>query len=299
MTPSIDWSEVVAQHQQSVVRIESGGLRFSGFAIEPNLIVTIARGLSSRGVQVGLESAQAQATIVGVDAKSDLAFLSVDGLNLRPVEFITAVPKVGSPCLRLGRPGDTLRATSGIVSVVSNKRWHTPKGADLEAWIESDAPMPGGFSGGPLLLGAGQVAGLQTRGAWRGQAAVIPASNIIASLARARTPQRRSWLGLESRPVRLPKDLASLTNEELGLLVTDVAEDGPAKAAGIQYGDTVLNVGSDDVKSLEDLYAYLQQDHVGQTVPVRILRGAEVKELQVTLQERPKTGGQRNVGRDA
>ncbi len=299
MTPSIDWSEVVAQHQQSVVRVESVGLRFSGIALEPSLVVTIARGLSSRGVRVGLESAQAEAQVVAVDARSDLAFLSVDGLNLRPAEFAVGVPKVGSPSLRLGRPGDTLRATSGIVSVVSNKRWQTPKGADLEAWIESDAPMPGGFSGGPLLSSTGQVVGLQTRGAWRGQSAVIPASNILESLARARTPQRRSWLGLESRPVRLPKDVAALTNEELGLLVTDVAEDGPARAAGIQYGDTVLNVGSDDVKSLGDLYDYLQQDHVGQTVPVRILRGAEVKQLQVTLQEKPKAHGQRNVGHDA
>jgi serine protease Do len=98
---------------------------------------------------------------------------------------------------------------------------------------------------------------------------------------------RRSYLGLSMQPVKLPEDVQKATQEEIGLLVVGIEKGGPGEKAGIAYGDTILHLGDDTVRSLEDLYAYLRQDHVGQTIPVKLYRQGKVETLQVTLGARP------------
>src|SRR5207302_7907345 len=98
---------------------------------------------------------------------------------------------------------------------------------------------------------------------------------------------RRSYLGLSMQPVQLPDDVRALTQEEIGLLVIGLEKGGPADKAGILYGDTLLHLGDDTVKTLEDLYAYLRSDHVGQSVPVKLYRQGKVENLQITLGAKP------------
>jgi len=94
---------------------------------------------------------------------------------------------------------------------------------------------------------------------------------------------RRSHLGLKLQPVELPPALHELTQEELGLLVLEVEPGGPADVAGVGFGDTLLHLGDDSVRTLHDLYGYLREDRGGQTVPVRLLRQRQVATVQVTL----------------
>jgi serine protease Do len=94
---------------------------------------------------------------------------------------------------------------------------------------------------------------------------------------------RRSYLGLTLQPVQLPSDVRVTTGEEIGLLVTAIEKDGPAQKAGLQYGDTVLHLGDDSVKTLHDFYSYLRADHADQQVPVKFFRNGQVSTSQVTL----------------
>ncbi len=77
--------------------------------------------------------------------------------------------------------------------------------------------------------------------------------------------------------------MRQLTGEDIGLLVTSVEQGGPAAKAGVQFGDTVLHLGDDSVKTLADLYRYLRADHAGEQVPLTYFRDGWVAKVQVTL----------------
>ena len=96
-------------------------------------------------------------------------------------------------------------------------------------------------------------------------------------------PTRQSHLGLSMQPVQLPEAVRTITDEEIGLQVIGVEVGGPAEKAGILYGDTVLHLGDDSVKTLADLYAYLKSDRVGQTTTVKLYRSGKVERVQVVL----------------
>jgi serine protease Do len=98
---------------------------------------------------------------------------------------------------------------------------------------------------------------------------------------------RKSYLGLSMQPVRLPDDVQKATGEEIGLLVVGLEKGGPADKAGIAYGDTILHLGDANVKTLEDLYAYIRADHVGETVAAKVYRNGKVDTVQITLGARP------------
>jgi len=129
------------------------------------------------------------------------------------------------------------------------------------------------------------VIGMTTSAVLRGNSLAIPTKTIRRVVAQFEQhgKVRRSYLGLQLQPVQLPDSVRSSTGEEIGLLVTSVEKDGPADKAGIQYGDTVLHLGDDSVKTLQDLYRYLRADHADQQVPLKFFRNGQVTTSQVTL----------------
>jgi S1-C subfamily serine protease len=283
-------SQVVESVGKSVLRVE-GGRRgpTSGLAIAPNRIVTVARGVFRDEVTVGLEGVSLKARVKGLDRTTDLALLEVDG-TLPAVSMGDGLhAKVGQLVLKLARPGQTVQATSGIVSASGKNPFRTQAGGALDRYLESDAPHHPGFSGGPLVALDGAVLGLTSTGLLRGASLTIPGSTVrrVVAQLEAHGQVRRSYLGVQMQPVRLPDDVRQSTGEEIGLLVTGVEKNGPAASAGIQYGDTLLHLGDDTVKTLDDLTAYLRADHVGQQVPVTLWRQGKVETLAVTLGARP------------
>ena len=257
----------------------------TGVVSSPKQVVTVARAVPNDEVTVSIDGKDLKARVKGRDENTDLALLELDEA-LPPATFDDgAGVKVGQLALRLGRPGETVRATSGILGAVGRKAWRTPRGAEVEFYLEADADQPPGFSGGPLVDLQGRVLGLNTNGILRGTSVTIPTVTIrrVVAQLEAYGRVRRSYLGLMLQPVQLPDAVRTSTGEEIGLLVTSVEKDGPADKAGLQYGDTVLHLGDDSVKTLQDLYRYLRADHADKQVPLKYFRNGQVTVSQVTL----------------
>ena len=279
-------STIVENTGKSVVRVEGGNRRAAtGVVSSPKQVVTVARAVPNDEVTVSIDGKDLKARVKGRDENTDLALLELDEA-LPPATFDDgAGVKVGQLALRLGRPGETVRATSGILGAVGRKAWRTPRGAEVEFYLEADADQPPGFSGGPLVDLQGRVLGLNTNGILRGTSVTIPTVTIrrVVAQLEAYGRVRRSYLGLMLQPVQLPDDVRTSTGEEIGLLVTSVEKDGPADKAGLQYGDTVLHLGDDSVKTLQDLYRYLRADHADKQVPLKYFRNGQVTVSLVTL----------------
>lgn len=273
-------SSVVQSTGQSVVRVEDRrGRVVTGIVWSSKQIITVARPIDGAKLTVTVDGKEVEATYKGHDGATNLALLEL-AEPLTPASFDEGdTLKVGQLVLRLARPGETIRATSGILSAVAHKAFQTRRGGSIDLCVETDAPMNEGFEGGPLVDLQGRVIGLNSG------SITVPTKTlrrVVASLEQ-HGKVRRSYLGVSLQPVQLPEPVRASTGEEIGLLVTAVEKDGPAEKAGIQYGDTVLHLGDDTVKTLQDLYAYLRADHADQQVPVKVFRNGQVVTQQVTL----------------
>ncbi len=284
-------SNVVEAVGRSVVRVEGGRRQpISGFVFAPNRIVTVAHGLFTDEVTVSAEGVSVRAKVKGRDPATDLALLEFEGsLPSTPLSDGLGA-KVGQLVLKLARPGQTIRATSGIVSAHGKHPFKAMRGGSIDRYLESDAPHHPGFSGGVLVGVDGTVLGITSTAIVKGVSLTIPGSTVkrVVDQLERHGQVRRSYLGVEMRPVRLPEDVRSSTGEEIGLMITGVEKNSPADSAGIRYGDTLLHLGDDTVKTLEDLTSYLRADHVGQQVPAKLWRQGKVEHVQVTLGERPR-----------
>ncbi len=98
---------------------------------------------------------------------------------------------------------------------------------------------------------------------------------------------RRGYLGVGAQPVRLPAALGEQLGQETGLLLVSVEPEGPADAAGLLLGDTIVALDGQPVRHMDELLALLGGDRVGASLPIRIVRGGQVQELTVTIGERP------------
>ena len=95
------------------------------------------------------------------------------------------------------------------------------------------------------------------------------------------------FLGVSGQAVALPEKQRGDTGRDRGLLVLAVTPGGPADAAGLLIGNVIVEFDRQPIRSTDDLLALLTVDRVGRAVPVRVLRGGEVRELTVTVAERP------------
>jgi len=283
-------SEVVESVGPSVVRVEGGRRRpTSGVVWSRGRVVTVAHGLTLDEVEVVRDGESFTAQVKGVDASTDLALLVVDEGLPAPRWDDAQAARVGQVVLQLGRPGETVRASSGIISAVGKRPWRSERGGEIDRYLEADARHQPGFSGGPLVSVEGAILGLVTTGLVRATSVAIPTSTVrrVVDQLERHGRVRQSWLGLAMQPVTLPGQVRQDTGEELGLLVVSVEPGGPADQAGIRYGDTLLHLGDDSIRSLEDLYRYLRSDHVGEKVPARLYRSGKVEKVEVTLGAHP------------
>jgi len=290
---SNDLAAAVESASPVVVRVDArrrfpaSGIVWSGDGVIVASHHTVRR---DEGIIVGLADGRTlAASLVGRDPSTDLAVLRVQAGDLTPPRWADgATLRVGQLVLALGRPDDTLQASLGLLSALEDG-WRTPAGGYVDRYIMSDLVMYPGFSGGPLLSAAGEVIGLNTSALLRGASLTVPAATlrrvVEALLAHGRV--RRGFLGIGSQPVRLPDALAAALGQETGLLLVSVEPGSPADQAGLLLGDTLVALGDQRIRHMDDLQAALSADRVGQTVTARILRGGEVQERPVTIGERP------------
>ncbi len=187
--------------------------------------------------------------------------------------------------LAVGRPGADILSTHGIISAIGNPlRGGASKG---DNFLQTDVTMYPGFSGGPLIDVSGQLLGLNTS-AMRDTSLAIPISTlqrVVESLLK-HGKVRQGYLGVGAQPVRLPAALRDQLGQETGLLIASVEPDSPADKAGLLLGDTLIGMGGQVVRHMDDLAGVLTGDRVGTAVPAKIVRGGQVQEINVTIGER-------------
>jgi len=278
----------------SIVRVEARR-RFPATGIvwtRDGIIVTAHHVLEQdENIRLGLPGGQiVTATLVGRDPTTDLAVLRVTAQELVPpvwAEPDGASLRLGHLVLALGRPGRSVQATLGIVSV-RGESWRTPVGGLIEHYIQTDIVMYPGFSGGPLVNAAGQVIGLNTSALLRGLSLTVPVATMrrVVEVLLAHGKISRGYLGISTQAVRLPAVLMEPLQQETGLLVMTVEPNSPAEQGGLLLGDVLVTMEGTPVRHPDDLLTFLSADRIHTAVLVRLVRGGQFQERSIVIGER-------------
>jgi S1-C subfamily serine protease len=275
----------------SVVQVQGHRRPASGIVYRDNIIVTTTRALGrEEGLRVRRPDGRTlEAELTGWDPATSLAILRADGLDVQPIARASDSARVGHLALALARSwSNALTASAGIVAVIGGPL-RTGRRRAIDEVIRTTAPMHDGFAGGAFVDTAGALIGVATASAIRGLGVIIPASIALkaadAVLEHGRL--KRGYLGIAGQPVELPEAQRTADDERrTALLIAAVTSGSPAAAAGLLVGDIMLGFDGSPVESAEDLLDLLVGDRVGRAVPVRILRGRDRVDLDVTVGER-------------
>ncbi len=236
-----------------------------------------------------------KAVLKGRDPKTDLALLKVQSDEEFPYVNLgnSDQAEVGEWVIAVGNPfglGGTV--TAGIVSA----RGRDIQSGPYDDYIQVDAPINRGNSGGPLFDNRGQVIGINTAiyspsGGNVGIAFAIPsnlAKNVVAQL-KDKGNVERGWLGVHIQPIdELAAQSLGLEKQQ-GALVSDVVEDSPAERAGIQVGDVILSMDGEELKTPKDLSKQVAQTQAGSRSTLKIMRQGKRQNLNVTISQLPTT----------
>jgi S1-C subfamily serine protease len=262
----------------------------SGIALSADQVLTadhVVDPSREDSIRIGLpDGTEVGGSVVGRDAATDLAILRIASGTLTPARPAAGEPRTGALALVVGRPGREPNASLGLITGLAGPA-RTRRGGMLERFIQVDAVLYPGFSGGPLIDAEGAVLGMITSGlGFGGPAVAIPwalAAQTAETIGKhGKVP--RGFLGVGSQPVTLSAQAKELTGgQERGLLVVQVAEGGPAATAGFLQGDILVRLDGTGVANADDLQALLGPDKVGSSVKAAVVRGGELRELSVTV----------------
>ena len=285
-------ADAVENIAASVVKVNGRRRRSgSGVVIAQNKVLTASHVLE-REEDLSVETADGRtltARFAGRDHSTDLAVLDVEDLDVEPATPAEGEARVGQISLGVGSHsrGEGPRATLGVVSAVGGPV-RTRRGPRLERYIQTDATPYPGFSGGPLIDVRGNVLGILVSGWGRGAAFAIPADLAwrTAGMLSERGSVKRGYLGILSQPVRLPDGQRLGLTQRGGLLVVGVEDGSPAGRGGLIVGDILATLDGQPVEDTDDLLMLLAGDRVGRPVPVTLVRGGELAEVEITVGER-------------
>lgn len=265
----------------------------SGIVWSADGVIVTAHHVVQRedNLKVGLADGQTvTATLVGRDPTTDVAVLRAETNDLTPAtwaEFEGQAAKVGHLVLALGRPGQSVQATLGIISALGDE-WRTSAGGKVDHYLQTDVVMYPGFSGGPLVSATGQVLGINTSALLQGVSLTVPTPTVrrVVETLLSHGRVRRGYLGVSTQAVRLPQALSKQLEQETGLLLVAVEPDSPAEQGGLLLGDTIVSVAETPVRQHDDLLTYLSPDQVGDTISLKIIRSGQVQDMSVVVGER-------------
>lgn len=235
-------------------------------------------------IKIGLpDGSTVGAALVGRDPNTDIAVLKADTKGLTTATWLGAEQvKVGHLVLAVGRPGDDLQATLGVISALMHKR------DENRFFAQTDVVMYPGFSGGPLINASGEVIGLNSSALMRGVSLTVqtPTIQYVVDHLVKHGKMRRGYLGVGVQPARLPAAIAESLGQKSGALIVSVEQDSPAEKGQLFLGDTIVSLGSHKVENLEGLLGALSVTPIGSDTTVKIVRGGQIHELAITIGER-------------
>ncbi|HSK39641.1 MAG TPA: DegQ family serine endoprotease [Arenibaculum sp.] len=264
----------------------------SGFIIDPSGLVVTNNHVVAEADEIKVilhDETAIEAELVGADPMTDLAILRVDAGRPLPAAVWgdSDLVRVGDWVLAIGNPfglGGTV--TSGILSARARDINQGP----YDEYLQTDASINRGNSGGPLLDTRGRVIGINTAifsptGGSVGIGFAIPSSlarPVIEDIIRYGSP-RRGWLGVQIQA--LTEDVAESLGmeEEQGALVTMVTPGGPAERAGIRQGDVIVSFDGKEIDRMRRLPRAVAETEIGAAVPVIILRDGNRRRIEVTV----------------
>ncbi len=279
----------------SVVRVGGGWRSGSGVVVGSGTVLTNAHNVRSDEPTVVFgDGREAKATLAGVDVDGDLAVLSVDTGSAPALEWATGTTGLGAAVFAVTTNSGGPRVTLGFVSGVA-RAFRGPRGRRISGSIEHTAPLAPGSSGSPLVNAAGQLIGLNTNRLGNGFYLALPTDEAlrgrIDALQRGEQVERRrlgigiapSWVANRMRrAVGLP--------EREGVLVREVEGEGPAARAGIAEGDLIVEANGRAIKEPDDVYDALGSVGAGQSLTLRIVRGAEERTVEAHFTESGEQG---------
>jgi serine protease DegS len=279
--------------QQRVQRALGSGVIVdaSGHIITNNHVIANATSIK---VQLA-DGRSAEAKVVGRDPDTDLALLSIQ-LSQLPVMSLGRSDRlqVGDEVLAIGNPlGLQQTVTHGIVSAIDRKQLGV---ATFENFIQTDAAINEGNSGGALINAAGELVGINTAVISKNMDSTgVEGIGFAIPVNLARGVMReildhghvvRGWSGI------VADDFSTEQAAEYGLprggvVITNLYVDGPAAIAGVRAGDILIAIDGHEVKSAQDAMAQLASHKPGGNVQLRVQRGPKVQEIQCRVIERP------------
>jgi S1-C subfamily serine protease len=228
------------------------------------------------------------ARLAGRDKGTNITVLRLDGGPEPPPQTDAAEPQPGALVLALAADGaGGLAVRLGAVHSVG-PAWHSRAGGHIDRRIHLDMRTSEREEGGPVLDAAGGLLGISTLGPRR-RVLVIPAATVERVLDPLLATGRvaRGWLGASVQTVLVPEALRAETGQPLGLMVIDVAPDGPAAQAGILMGDILVAVDAEGVGSASELARRLGPETIGRQVQLRLIRAGAPQSVAATVGTRP------------
>ena len=292
--PLADFSQGLADVTESVGRslVSLSGRRWpsTGVAYAKDLLLTAAHAVQRlEHLKVRVGQAELPVELVGQDPALDVALLRVSGAALEPARWRpSAGLRPGGVVLAVSRPRAELRVRLGLLGGVG-PAFRTPWGGRVDAALEVEVSPRPGLAGAAVADVAGQLLGLLVSGLGRSRRMLLPAETLERTvkelLANGRV--RRGYLGVGTQAVRMPSALRAVSGRETGLLVVAVEEGSPADAAGLTFGDVLLQLGQTPTADMQDLLGTLSEAPIGGVLPLQLLRAGAVQERSVTVGVRP------------
>lgn len=239
-----------------------------------------------------------EAELVGTDPASDIALLKVDANDLSPMNFGNSDEvRLGEWVLAVGNPFNlTSTVTAGIISAKGRNINIINDRTAIESFIQTDAAVNPGNSGGALVNTHGELIGINTAisthtGSFEGYSFAVP-SNIVRKVVddlRTYGTVQRAFLGVNianvSAELAKEQDLGTTS----GVYVVEVPDNGAAAEAGIERGDVIVKIDGEKISKMAELTEQIGRKRPGDKIKVTVYRGKKLKDFNVVLRNRQGT----------
>lgn len=270
----------------------------SGFIIDPAGYVVTNNHVITKAEDITVilsDNTKLKATVVGKDPKTDLALLKVDSKT--PLPFVSFGnsdnSKVGDWVIAIGNPfGLGGSVSAGIISA----RQRNINAGPFDDFIQTDAAINRGNSGGPMFNMDGEVIGINSAifspsGGNIGIGFAVPSSLAQPVLKQLRElgKTQRGWLGVKIQEVTDEMAESMGLGKARGALVIEVSPDSPAGKAGIKLGDVITRFDGRDVKEMRQLPRIVAETKIGKEVDVDVFREGKTHSFDITVAELEET----------